>query len=132
MDLRNKRKREMKKILNMVLAITLVFSVFPAHAQKEYQDINLYAECSAVFSVLAKEKSGKLPQDTIDSYYSASATFYKVALAKGGEEMKAVYGAKAQELENISRKDTIAVQQKKALEKQCRLAARELDIYIRK
>ncbi len=122
----------MKQTLKTSMVLALIFFALPAKAQEKYQDVNLFAECSAIFSVLASEKSGKAPQETIDNYFAASAKFYEVALAKGGDQMKTVYEAKIDELNDVNRNNAVEFQQKKALEKQCRLAARDLDIKIKK
>lgn len=128
-------EKTMKKTLLWVLAAGLSFVATPSLALDD-QDIvtaNLYAECSAIFSYLATEKQGKTPPDVIDSYYAASVAFYKAALAKGGDDMKAAYHTKMEELNSISTRDTVAVQKKKALEKQCRLAGyKDLNLRIKK
>ena len=93
-------EKTMKKTLLWVLAAGLSFVATPSLALDD-QDIvtaNLYAECSAIFSYLATEKQGKTPPDVIDSYYAASVAFYKAALAKGGDDMKAAYHTKMEEL----------------------------------
>lgn len=122
----------MKKILRTSMVLALTIFTFPAKAQEKYQDINLYAECSAIFSVLASEKTGRLEQEISDNFFAVSAKFYELALAKGGEDMKAVYDAKVQDLKGVTRNNAVEFQQKKALEKQCRLAAIDLDIKIKK
>jgi len=121
----------MKKLTCLALVLVMGFSALPATAQDKTVDVSFLAECAAVFSSKASEYQQKRKNPAaIDTYLAAAADFYDKAIKKGGETMKSVYNDKLAEFKNVASNDAVGNQAKKALEKQCRLAAPDYGIKI--
>lgn len=121
----------MKKLTCLALVAVISISAWPTAAQTSSVDVNFLAECAAVFSSKASDaQQHRKNPAAIETYLAAAADFYKVAKNKGGEGIKAVYDQKLAEFSNVASNDAVGIQAKKALEKQCRLAAPDFGIKI--
>ncbi len=118
----------MKKLILAAAALLMVPQAASAQTAAQPVDYVFLAECAAVYSVKAEETMGKLPPDYTDNYYQVAATFYEKAVGGGGNEMKGIYKQKLGEFKNAS--DTVAKQYKRALEKQCAVAAPDHGIKV--